>query len=228
MIDATRHRPVFSPEAFGDRAVHVIGCGATGSRIAMGLAKLGIQNLILHDFDVVEGHNLANQLFGLADVGKPKVAALADIIARDTGTVVSYHADAVTGDETLGSIVFLLTDTMSSRKAIWDGCLKYKPYTDLMIETRMGVDSGRIYAVNPCDAGQIAKWEATLCGDDVAEVSACGTSITIGATADVVAGLAIWRLLSFFQYHNSGNIDHNPEFETVIGLRPTFSFSRAA
>ncbi len=227
-IDAMRHRPVFSPEAFGNRGIDVIGCGATGSRIALQLAKLGVQNITLWDFDHVEAHNLANQVFGLADVGRPKVEALRDIILRDTGTEVSYHAERVDGTQPLGAVVFLLTDTMASRREIWEAGIRLHPHTALMIETRMGIDSGRVYAIDPMNVEQGRRWEGTLCGDDVAEPSSCGTAITIGATADAIAGLAIWRLLSWFQYHNSGNRDHAPEFETIIGLRPTLTISRAA
>ena len=44
-IDTTRHVEVFSPDAFGSRRIDIIGAGASGSRIVLALAKLGIENI---------------------------------------------------------------------------------------------------------------------------------------------------------------------------------------
>src|SRR6056297_1732350 len=117
-IEPLRHMSVFSPEQFGSKRIDIIGCGATGSRIALELAKLGVSNLHLWDFDKVESHNLANQAFELSHVGEKKVNALAEIIQRATGLEVVTHDEAVTGMTPLGNVVFLLTDTMASRKEI--------------------------------------------------------------------------------------------------------------
>ena len=43
--------------------IHIIGCGATGSWVALMLAKMGISNITCWDFDKVEEHNLPNQFF---------------------------------------------------------------------------------------------------------------------------------------------------------------------
>ena len=72
-IDTRRHIDVFSPDLFGKRRIDVIGAGATGSRVVLALAKLGLDNIHVWDFDHVEAHNIANQVFGLADIGKLKI-----------------------------------------------------------------------------------------------------------------------------------------------------------
>lgn len=196
MIDPLRHLSVFKPHQFGDTQVDIIGCGATGSKIAMSVAKLGVENIHLWDFDRVEDHNIANQIFGIPDVGRLKVEALADIIKTATATEVKVHNEKVDGSQDLGRVVFLLTDSMKSRKEIWENGLKYKMRTDLMIETRMGADSGRIYTVNPNYPLHIDRWEAASAyGDDEAEVSACGASTSVGPTADLIAGYAVWQMI---------------------------------
>src|SRR5579864_2540201 len=165
-VDPSRHLDVFSPAAFGSRRVDVIGCGATGSRVALSIAKLGIDNIHIWDFDLVEEHNIANQVFGLSHVGMTKVEALANIILDSTGTSVVIHNAKVDGTQQLGEIVFLLVDSMASRKEIFDNGLKYKLRTKLMIETRMGSDSGKVYAINPNNPNHIKAWGAMWFPDD--------------------------------------------------------------
>ncbi len=223
-VDPIRHLSVFSPAAFGQRRVDVVGAGATGSRIVLSLAKLGVENIHVSDFDTVEEHNIANQAYGLGDIGFLKVDALARLVLRETGVRVHTHAERVTSDTILGDIVFLLTDTMSSRKEIWDGALRLKLRTKLLVETRMGADSGRIYALNPNSPRHIKAWEATLYGDDEAEVSACGSSISVGPTAEIISGLAVWQMIRWFSIEQGGEdvLDN----EILFALRSMTTITR--
>lgn len=223
-VDPLRHLSVFSPHAFGARRVDIIGAGATGSRIVLDLAKLGVENIHVWDFDKVEEHNVANQAFGNGDIGVLKVKALVALVKAATGTKISTHAERVDGSQTLGEIVFLLTDTMISRKEIWAKSLKFKLKTQLLIETRMGVDSGRVYALNPNKPGHIKGWEETLYADDEAEVSACGASVSVGPTAEVIAGLATWQMIRWFAIEQGGEDDLDNEI--IFSLRPMTTISR--
>jgi molybdopterin/thiamine biosynthesis adenylyltransferase len=223
-VDPLRHLSVFPPHAFGARRVDVIGCGATGSRIALSLAKLGVENLHIWDFDTVEGHNLANQVFGLGDVGSLKVEALDRLIQRDSGVRVKPHAEKVDGSQDLGEIVFLLTDTMASRKEIWERGLKLKLRSKLLIETRMGADNGRVYAFNPCKRSHILEWEKTLYSDGEAEVSACGASISVGPTAEIISGLAVWQMVRWFTVEQGGQDDLDNEI--IFSLRSLITMNR--
>lgn len=225
-VDPARHRSVFHPERFAKKRVDLIGAGATGSRIAIALAKLGIENLHVWDFDIIEGHNIANQAYGNEDIGKPKVEALQSIIKRQCGLDITAHNAKYEGGEVLGSVIFLLTDTMSSRKQIWETSIKLKPRTEFMVETRMGVDDCRIYSVNPTDIKHCKRWEATLCGDDEAEVSACGSKTSVGPTAEVVSGLAVWSMMQWFAWSNSEG--PFPDFEIIAGLRPFAAMTQSA
>lgn len=224
MVDPLRHLSVFSPHAFGSRRVDVIGAGATGSKVVLDLAKLGVENIHVWDFDRVEEHNVANQAFGLSDIGLLKVDALATIVKRDTGTSVTTHAERVDGSQKLGDVVFLLTDTMASRKEIWEKGLKFKLGTQLLMETRMGADSGRVYALNPNRPGHIRAWEQTLYTDAEAETSACGASVTVGPTAGIVAGLAVWQFIRWFAIEQGGEdiLDN----EILLSLRSMMTVAR--
>lgn len=240
IIEINRHVDVFSRDSFGDRRIDVIGAGASGSRIVLSLAKLGIENIHVWDFDIVEAHNIANQVYSQADIGRPKVEALKDLVKAHTGMDLTIHNERVDGSQTLGEVVFLLTDTMSSRSEIWKKALRYKVGTRLMIETRMGADEGRVYTINPTRPKQVRGWEGTLYGDDVAPVSACGTTISVGPTAEFISGLAVWQLIRWHAIEQATEkaaaasetaeqavdtpvpLDH----ELVFGMQPAFLMSR--
>ncbi len=223
-VDPLRHLKVFSPAAFGDRRVDVIGCGATGSRIALSLAKLGVSNLHIHDFDNVEEHNVANQVFGIPDIGRPKAEALSALIESQCGLEVTPHGEKVTGETELGNVVFLLTDTMASRKEIWEGAIKFKPYVELMVETRMGASEGRVYSVVPMNIDEINLWEGTLCEDEEASDSLCGARISVGPTAELVSGFAVWSLINWFSFYENGG--DRPDVETIFYANPGMVMTR--
>lgn len=225
IVDPIRHIKVFNPSDLNDMRVDIVGVGATGSRIALSLAKLGIQHIHIWDFDIVEPHNIANQAFGLSDCGKPKVEALAAIIKAQTGLDVTAHNEKVTGRTSLGNIVFLLTDTMASRKEIWDGAIRFKPQIQIMIETRMGVDEGRVYNVRPTIPADVDFWSSTLCDDKEAAVSVCGSSISVGPTAELVSAMASWTLLNWWDWRSKDK--DRPHREVIFSVRPPTFLTRA-
>lgn len=211
--DYWRQLDLFSPEKFGDKEVHVVGVGATGSYVALLLAKMGVRNIHVWDFDDVESHNLPNQVYRLKDVGRAKVDALKEIISEATGTEISAHNQAVTGGTALRGIVFLLVDSMNVRKEIWSGSLKFKLPVELMVETRMAIDNGRVYAIRPSRPADIKLWEGTLYSDEEAEESPC-TARSIAPTVAYIASLAVWKLIKF---HNGEEF----ESELIVSARPS-------
>lgn len=62
--------------------VTLLGCGAVGSWTAIQLAHSGIQSFSIIDGDTVDLSNLNRSLFTRADVGLPKVQALASALGR--------------------------------------------------------------------------------------------------------------------------------------------------
>lgn len=218
MIDPLRHMKIFDPDQFGNSRVDIIGCGATGSRIVLSLAKLGIKTIHVWDFDKIEEHNIANQAFGNNHIGMMKVEAMAQIVKEQTGTEIVAHPDKVDGSQTLGEYVFLLTDTMASRKEIYTNGIKFRPFIKALIETRMGADNGRIYTISPSSVEQCQEWENTLYDDDEAERSACGASITVGPTAETISGLAVWQFIRYYNWSLNG--EDEPENEVIFSVRP--------
>ena len=54
-------------------SVSILGCGGLGSNIAMTLARVGVGNIYIYDFDTVEHSNLNRQNYNVSDLGKSKV-----------------------------------------------------------------------------------------------------------------------------------------------------------
>lgn len=216
--DFSRQANILNPEEF-NRPIHIIGAGATGSWVAFTLAKMGLSNITVYDFDEVGMHNLPNQMFGLSDIDKNKALSIRNIIRRFTGFNIKARTQKVEGGQPLQGIVFMLTDTMKSRKDIYNMSIKNNPNIDLLIETRMDLRGGRIYAIDPKNRYMCKQYEGTFYSDDEAEVSACGISQTVLPTALAITSHAIWKLLNY--------INGEPLFnETIIDLPNEIIFSQ--
>lgn len=222
MIDVSRHKELFNPENF-NTPIHIIGLGATGSWLALTLAKLGINGSLIHiyDADIIEEHNIANQAYAhryyrndprvntpyieASDVGNYKLDAMYRIMRESANCYAKAIPGMVGADHRFSGIVFLMVDTMKTRKLIWDNCIKMKPAVKLLVEPRMGLDIGRVYNVNPCNLNHIKEYENTYYDDDVAEVSACGNSMTVISTA---LGIASWCTRQLINYDNDIELDN--------------------
>ncbi|MCF8303484.1 MAG: sulfur carrier protein ThiS adenylyltransferase ThiF [Bacteroidales bacterium] len=64
------------------KSVGIAGCGGLGSSCAMALARVGIGELVLADYDIVEEENLSRQYFFRDQIGKLKTDALRETIHR--------------------------------------------------------------------------------------------------------------------------------------------------
>lgn len=207
MMDMIRQLELFDPYNF-KTPITVIGAGATGSWLTLCLAKLGIENITVYDFDVVESHNIPNQAFRMSyydgkdkntvdtDIGKMKVESLQSVVYDMTKTEIEIKPEKYT-NQRLNGIVFLMVDSMAERKRIWETSIKMKPSIKLLIEPRMGLNLGRIYNVIPTSLNHIKEYEQTYYSDDNAEVSACGASMTVITTAMSIASICARQVINF-------------------------------
>ncbi|HLN57770.1 MAG TPA: molybdopterin-synthase adenylyltransferase MoeB [Thermoanaerobaculia bacterium] len=110
--------------------VLAIGTGGLGSPLALYLAAAGVGTIGLVDFDVVDDSNLQRQiLFGVKDVGRPKLAAAEERLAG-----INPHVRIVPYEERLTSenaleifrdfdIVADGTDNFPTRYLVNDACV---------------------------------------------------------------------------------------------------------
>jgi len=87
---------------------------------------------------------------------------------------------------------------MNVRREIWAGAIRYRLNVRFMVETRMGIDNGRVYAILPSSPENIRFWEGTLYSDEEAEESPC-TNRAISPTVSLIASVAVWKLIKWFK-----------------------------
>ena len=73
----------------GQLRLTVCGAGAVGSNLVNNLARQGLRQVTVIDFDRVEGHNIGTQTYGESDVGVFKVEALQAEIFRAVGVEIT-------------------------------------------------------------------------------------------------------------------------------------------
>lgn len=151
----------------------VIGAGAIGSFFVATLGKMGARDITVYDDDTIENHNLANQLYPLYLVGKPKVEALEDV-AFDYGEAKIKARNERWNHDTAedGDIVVVAVDNMDVRKAIWD-YYKDRPHK-LFVEGRMAAQVFRVYAVEATNKAAKDFYETTLYPQAEAVPDRCG------------------------------------------------------
>lgn len=225
VLNITRHRNTFDPQPVieAGHTISVVGAGSLGSQVVEALARLGLPNIEVFDDDVVEAHNVPNQAFGLAEIGKPKVDALAEIILRDTGIRITARRERYNGKQRLGSIVFCCPDSMATRRLVFESGCRMKLHVQVLIESRIGVDQGRVYLINPCEPRHIDVYGSPtiLYPDQKASdrgAQACQVQQTIGATAAIFANLAVTQFRNWWAVQNGSEdlLDH----ETILMLNP--------
>ncbi len=174
--------------------VTLIGAGGIGSAAAMELAKMGVMDLTVYDFDAVEEENLNSQWYREADVGKAKVAALAEGVRAYAGFDPKIR-DERYEDQPLGGTVIAAVDSMAVRRKIWEQ-IKLNPSVELFIDGRMGGLVSQVLAVRPCDPDDIRRYESLLHKDeDVAQEPCTGRAIvfnTFGIASIISAILRKW------------------------------------
>ena len=170
--------------------ITVIGAGAVGSFTTLTLAKMGFTNLTVYDDDVVDSHNLPNQMYRLEDLDRLKVAALADLVRSFEGIEIRPMSNRFDGGRLTGLVVGAV-DSMASRQVIWSA-VRFDPAVSLFIDARMGGLVSIVRPVRPTNAGDVRRYEASLHGDDEAIQEACTARailFTVLALASTIARL---------------------------------------
>ena len=105
----------FNPTKVKER-VHIIGCGAAGSTIAELLARAGLSKVTLYDFDKVEPHNIANQMFKDSDIGRNKAEAVKDMMVdiNPDANGIEVVREGYT-NQRLSGYIFLMVDNIDLR-----------------------------------------------------------------------------------------------------------------
>jgi molybdopterin-synthase adenylyltransferase len=169
-----RQTAMFDPAKHPDSHVMMVGVGGIGSFTSLALAKLGIKHLTLVDPDMVEDHNLPNQMFPSSQVGEPKVqAAMRQAFVHNPECIIQCKAVMLEDQDFYGGIVVSGLDSMEARHNLWYDHIKNNPAVPRYIDARLDGERVVIYTVRPTVEADHEGYEATLYSDDEAEAGAC-------------------------------------------------------
>lgn len=203
-MDLSKSYEFFQPEKVGGR-IHIIGCGSVGSTLAENLARCGVTNMTLWDFDVVEPKNIANQMFTQGDVGHPKVEALSYIlkdINPDIEGKLELQPDGWNG-KLLSGYIFLCVDSIELRRKIVEAHMN-SPYVKAVFDFRTSLTSAQHYATdwkdykmkqNLLNSMQFSHEEAA----DETPVSACGITLGVATTVRLICALGANNFINFIK-----------------------------
>ncbi len=140
--------------------VMIVGCGAVGSFATEALARSGIGNLVLVDFDTVEKSNINRQLFALdSTIGMPKVDVarnrIHDINPDANVVPIRVFFDENTDINIRPDFVVDAIDTVDSKIALYKWCVARNiPFVASMGAALKSdtsqIMSGRIYKTAVC------------------------------------------------------------------------------
>ncbi|MBQ8001577.1 MAG: ThiF family adenylyltransferase [Ruminococcus sp.] len=202
MMDLSKSYDFFQPEK-DDAKIHIVGCGSVGSTIAENLARCGVKNMVLWDFDTVEAHNIVNQMFRQQDVGKSKVEALKDILCDINPEIVDtveLKPDGWQG-KLMSGYIFLCVDNIELRRQIVEKHMD-SPYVKAVFDFRTLLESAQHYAADWSDykmkqdllkSMQFSHEEAAA----ETPVSACGVTLGVATTVRLVCALGVNNYINF-------------------------------
>jgi sulfur carrier protein ThiS adenylyltransferase len=185
--------------------IHIVGCGAIGSTLALMLARCGARDLILWDFDTVVPHNLANQQYFLKQVGQLKTTALKSLIHAINPAINVIEMGKWNG-EFLGGYVMMAVDNIDIRKEIINNSLG----AHLIMDYRMRVADAQHYAANPVIPKDIIRLRESMAftqeeADAATPVNGCGLSESIMPTVAMIVALGV---ANFINYLNEQELQH--------------------
>ena len=213
----------FNPDKCTD-IINIIGCGSVGSTVAELLSRHGLKNAKLYDFDVVEEHNLVNQMFTTKNLYKPKLEAVYDRwvdVNPEAAKTIKLYGDGWDGQR-LSGYVFLCVDNIELRKRIVEEN-KNNINIKAMFDFRTALDTAQHYAADWSKGSDI---EALLDTMDFTHeeaeknvpVSACKVALCVMPT---VWSVAMAGVVNFVNFVKTGKLERamilKPfEFETLI------------
>lgn len=201
-MDLSKSYEFFQPEMCKER-IHIIGCGAIGSTVAENLVRFGLTKLTLYDFDHVEAHNIANQMFRQIDIGKTKVEALAEMLC-DINPDVQNDIKLVTKGyvgQKLSGYVFLCVDNIDLRREIATAC-KDNPYVKAMFDFRMRLVDAQHYAADWKNKKMVEDFLNSMAfshEEAKAEtpVSACNITLSVVPTVRAIVAYGVSNFINF-------------------------------
>ena len=159
-------------KAFSTAVVAICGLGGLGSNIAIHLARAGVGNLILIDFDRVDITNLHRQQYKASQIGMYKTDALAENL-REINPYIEFEAqtERITEDNAVkflqgADIVCEAFDDVECKAMLTNTILSEMPDKYLVAASGMA----GMGVTNSIKTRKVTS-RFYLCGDEMSEVS---------------------------------------------------------
>lgn len=212
-MDITRHYSILNPSSLEPFKIHIIGCGATGTRMTEDLVRFGFTNFTLWDSDIVEPINRANQLYNKVDEKVLKTTALKkNMLAIEPSLIIKEMSNFIDDDITTKelnsqkSFVFMFTDNKESRIDIFNK-VRLNPKVLGVLNTRVGFESGVVNIFNPMLLSHCKEYSKTFDGDvESRATSPCGQAITLSYTMAQAIVYANIMFKSYILKENPPNV----------------------
>lgn len=197
--------------------VIVGGAGGIGSWLTLMLSRAGFFPIV-YDFDILEEHNLAGQLYTKSDAEAmvPKVDALKGLCKQFADTDITVMNERYTKDSMSHHYVFSAFDNMQARKdmfAAWKEYVKewedFKDIADaahipnislsepIFIDGRLTAEQMQIFCVTP---DKIEEYEKHLFDDTEVQDAPCTMKQTSHSAAMIAS-----HMVGFFTNHMTNN-----------------------
>jgi hypothetical protein len=186
----TRFEDIVPVERLEATRVLIIGAGGIGAPASLCLAKTGIGQIQVWDFDEVDDVNIGPQMYGPKMVGTPKVVALNRFLKQQAPwTKVKAIQDRYENQEMDVDVVVTAVDSLDVRRTVWkaikDGYLR----TKLVVDPRMGAEVLTCHTVTP---GEDDGWyEATLEGEALPAPCTAKATFYTGLVAGAMTAQAV-------------------------------------
>ena len=202
-MDLSKSYEFFNPDKIRDR-ICIIGCGSVGSTVAEILARFGLTKISLYDFDIVEPHNLANQMFTTKHVGMNKIEAVKEILEEINPEIsddIELYSNGWKPEEPLEGYVFLCVDNIEIRKKIVEENM-YNPGIKAMFDFRTGLTDAQHYAADWSDIKSKQEFLKTMGftheeAQLTQQVSACNVSLCVAPTVRMIANVGVANFVNF-------------------------------
>jgi len=185
-------------------AYHVIGCGAIGSHVCEELARLGVPEVHIYDFDTVDSHNITNQMFKFEDIGDSKVnACTAAMLAINPDMVIHAHPEGLQAPYVVNGICILCVDNIDLRKTIVKANY-YNPYCKAFLDFRMRLTDAQHYFADGSSAFEKDTLLATMDfsheeAHEATPLSACGVELSVVYTVKAITAFGMANMVKWLQ-----------------------------
>lgn len=201
-MNLVKSKDYFNPISVKSRC-HIIGCGSVGSSVAELLARLGVEKISLYDFDIVEPHNIVNQMFVNTDIKREKVYATKDIIMGINPAAENHIKvfDKGYSGERLSGYVFLCVDNIDLRRQICESNIQNKSIK-AVFDFRTRLEDAQHYAADWSMPDDIKNLISTMQftheeAHEATPVTACNVEMGVAPTVRLICGCGIANFMNF-------------------------------